>query len=200
MPPPFDPAVDHRQIITVVSGLPRSGTSLMMQLLAAAGREALTDAKRIPDEDNPLGYYEFEKSLKLAKDVSWIPEARGKVVKIVAQLLPFLPRNEHYYVVFMERDLREVIASQKAMLARQGRRGAQLAEQKLSDTYRAQLQRVMKQMARRPELRRLTINYGDLLANPIAGTERLARFLGEPFDCVAAAAAVRPDLRRQKQS
>lgn len=200
MPLSFDPAVDHRQIITVVTGLPRSGTSLMMQLLAAAGREALTDAKRVPDEDNPLGYYEFEKSLKLAKDVSWIPEARGKVVKIVAQLLPFLPRNEHYHVVFMERDLREVIASQKAMLARQGRRGAQLAEQKLSDTYRTQLQRVIKQIARRPELRRLTINYGDLLANPAAGTERLARFLGEPFDGAAATSAVRPDLRRQKQS
>jgi hypothetical protein len=99
----------------------------------------------------------------------------------------------------MERDLREVIASQKAMLARQGRRGAQLAEQKLSDTYHAQLQRVLKQIGRRPELRRLTINYGDLLANPTAGTERLARFLGEPFDGTAAAAAVRPDLRRQKQ-
>jgi len=199
-PPPFDSTVDRSRIITVVSGLPRSGTSLMMQLLVAAGREALTDAKRSPDEDNPLGYYELEKSLNLAKDVSWIPEARGKVVKIVAQLLPRLPRNEHYHIIFMERTLSEVIASQKAMLARQGRRGAQLEEQKLSDTYLAQLRRVRRQITSRREMRAFTVNYGELVANPAAGSELLARFLGEPFNCRAAAAAVRPNLHRQKQS
>jgi tetratricopeptide (TPR) repeat protein len=197
-PPAFDPAVAPGQIITVVSGLPRSGTSLMMQLLVAAGREALTDARRIPDEDNPLGYYEFEKTLKLAKDVSWIPEARGKVVKIIAQLLPFLPRNEHYHVVLMERELGEVIASQKAMLARQGRQGAALDERQLSETYRAQLLRVRQQLAHRPETRTLSVNYSELLADPASGAERLACFLGRPFDCIAAAAAVRPELRRQK--
>ncbi len=159
----------------------------------------MSDAKRIPDEDNPLGYLEFEKTLNLAKDVSWIPEARGKVVKIVAQLLPLLPRNEHYHVVLMDRNLNEVIASQKAMLARQGRRGAELEEQKLSATYRAQLQRVRQQIARRPEMRILAVNYGELLGNPGAGAERLALFLGEPFSCMAAAAAVRPELRRQRQ-
>ncbi len=199
IPAAFDEGTDPSRIITVVSGLPRSGTSLMMQLLVAAGREALSDAKRIPDEDNPLGYLEFEKTLNLAKDVSWIPEARGKVVKIVAQLLPLLPRNEHYHVVLMDRNLNEVIASQKAMLARQGRRGAELEEQKLSATYRAQLQRVRQQIARRPEMRILAVNYGELLGNPGAGAERLARFLGEPFSCMAAAAAVRPELRRQRQ-
>lgn len=199
IPAAFGADTESSRVITVVSGLPRSGTSLMMQLLAAAGRATLTDAKRIPDEDNPLGYYEFEKTLKLAKDVSWIPEARGKVVKIVAQLLPFLPRNEHYCLVFMERNLNEVIASQKAMLLRQGRKGAELDEQKLSETYQAQLQRVRQHLARRPEMRTLSVNYSALLADPASGAERLALFLGQPFDRVRATAAVRPELRRQKQ-
>src|SRR5206468_12634935 len=93
------------QIITVVSGLPRSGTSLMMQLLTAAGRETLSDGKRAADEDNPLGYFEFEKTPELAKDISWLPQARGKAVKVVAQLLPMLPRYENYQVIFMQRYL-----------------------------------------------------------------------------------------------
>ena len=198
LPPVFGGEVDPRRIITVVSGLPRSGTSLMMQLLVAAGRAALTDGKRPSDADNPLGYLEFEKVLHLAKDAAWIPEARGKVIKIVAQLLPLLPRNEHYRVILMERNLHEVIASQRAMLTRQGRRGAELAARKLSETYSAQLQRVRKQISRRPEMRMLAVHYGELLADPASSTERLALFLGEPFDRIAAAGAVRPELRRQK--
>lgn len=190
--------VDHNQIITVVSGLPRSGTSLMMQLLVAAGREALTDGKRGADADNPLGYYEYEQVLDLAKDTAWIPQARGKVVKIVAQLLPYLPRTEHYHVIFMERNLGEVIASQRAMLERQGRRGAELDAQKLAETYITQLTRLQKQLAARPELRVLPVNYNQLLAEPVSVLPQLAEFLGAPFDAVRAAAAIRPDLRRQK--
>jgi hypothetical protein len=200
VPAPFGPEVDPGTIIVVVSGLPRSGTSMMMQVLVAAGREALADAKRVPDEDNPLGYFEFEKTRELAKDTSWLPQARGKVVKIVAQLLPFLPRDERYHIIFMERNLAEVIASQNAMLARQGRRGADLDEQKLLETYTAQLQRVSSQLARRPEIRTLPVNYGALLSDRVAGMDRLAQFLGEPFNRKAAAEAVRLELRRQNLS
>ena len=198
--PAFGPEVDPTQIITIVSGLPRSGTSLMMQLLVAGGREALTDAKRAADEDNPLGYLEFEKAAELAKDTSWLQQGRGKVVKIVAQLLPHLPANEHYQIIFMERDLTEVIASQKAMLARRSRRGAELEEQKLRETYTTQLNRVHTQLARRPEVRLLTVNYSDLVADPIAQVSALAEFLGAPFDLRAAANAVRPELQHQKAS
>jgi tetratricopeptide (TPR) repeat protein len=198
MPAVFGPEVDQHKIITVVSGLPRSGTSMMMQLLVAAGREALTDNKRAADEDNQLGYFEFEKTLELAKDVSWLPQARGKVVKIVAQLLPYLPRDEHYNVIFMERDLAEVIASQKAMLARQGRRGADLEEQQLVATYTSQLRRIQAQLERRPEIRSLRMNYGELVANPAREVVRLASFMGEPFDSQGALRAVNPQLRRQK--
>jgi len=200
LPVPFGAQVDRGQVITVVSGLPRSGTSLMMQLLIAAGREALADGKRAADEDNPLGYFEFEQARDLAKDASWLTQARGKVIKIVAQLLPALPPGEHYNVIFMERNLAEVIASQNAMLARQGRPGAALDGQQLLDTYAAQLRTVRAQLARRPCMRVLGVNYGELLANPVAGVDRVALFLGDPFDRPAAATAVRPQLQRQKKA
>ena len=191
---PPDPA----RIITVVSGLPRSGTSLMMQLLAAAGRETLSDAKRAADEDNPLGYFELEKTLELAKDVSWLPGARGKAVKIVAQLLPMLPRNEHYQVIFMQRDLNEVIASQRAMLARRGVLGASLGEAELATTFADQLERVHRHLEGRREFRELLVDYGELVSDPVAAVERVADFVGAPFDRAAAARSVRPELRRQK--
>jgi predicted AlkP superfamily phosphohydrolase/phosphomutase/tetratricopeptide (TPR) repeat protein len=198
LPAPFVPGVDARRIITVVSGLPRSGTSMMMQLLVAAGREALTDARRAPDEDNPLGYFEFARTTELATDASWLPQARGKVVKIVAQLLPWLPSGEHYNLIFMERSLAEVIASQNAMLDRQGRSGAELDGPQLMETYRAQLHGVGERLARRADLRTLRVNYAELVADPEGGVDTLALFLGEPFIRQAAARSVRPELQRQK--
>jgi len=197
-PAPFAPEVDRSRIITVVSGLPRSGTSMMMQLLAAGGLEPLTDNKRVADEDNPLGYLEFEKAPELATDRSWLPQARGKAVKIVAQLLSFLPPGEHYHVIFMERNLDEVVASQTAMLVRQGRSGAKLDAGQLKETYTAHLQRVRAQLARRADVRLLPVDYAELLANPVPGVERVARFLGGPFNCETARATMHPNLRRQK--
>jgi hypothetical protein len=173
---------------------------MMMQLLAGAGRQVLTDSKRAPDHDNPLGYFEFENTTQLATDSSWLPQARGKVVKIVAQLLPFLPSTEHYQIIFMERNLAEVVSSQKAMLARQRRQGAELNDDQLIAVYSQQLQRVRNQLVRRREIRTLTVSYAELLAQPGAGLERLAQFLGKPFDTHAAAQTIRPDLRRQTQA
>ncbi len=198
IPPPFGEKIRREEIITVVSGLPRSGTSMTMQILAAAGRQPLTDSNRPPDEDNPLGYFEFQKTPNLAKDASWLPEARGKVIKIVAQLLPSLPAHEYYEIIFMERELSEIVASQAAMLARQGRRGASITPEKLLETYRAQVQFILAQMKRRNKLRVLSVRYADLLAEPRAGIRRIAEFLGAPFNSEAAARAVRPELRRQK--
>jgi len=170
----------------------------MMQLLTAAGRDTLSDGKRAADEDNPLGYFEFEKTPELANDVSWLPQARGKALKIVAQLLPMLPRNENYQIIFMQRDLSEVIASQKAMLARRGVNGANIEEQELATTYAAQLERVLRHLEARPEFRTLRVHYGELVAEPAAVVERVAHFVGAPFDCAAAVCSVRPELRRQK--
>ena len=102
--------------ITIVSGLPRSGTSMMMQMLQAGGLPAFTDAKRAADGDNPRGYLEHEKATQLARDSDWIAEARGHAVKIVAQLLLYLPRDERYRVI-LDRDI-EIVGSQNAMLDR----------------------------------------------------------------------------------
>src|SRR5436853_6777630 len=107
--------------IVVVSGLPRSGTSLMMQLLDAGGIPIVTDNVRAPDTDNPRGYCEFERVKSLKRDASWLPGIRGKAVKMVSQLLYDLPANEKYKVIFMECDLHEVVASQEKMLIRLGR-------------------------------------------------------------------------------
>jgi hypothetical protein len=157
----------------------------------------LTDNKRGPDEDNPLGYFEFEKATGLSKDGSWVPSARGKVVKLVAQLLPFLPADEYCQIILMKRDLREVIASQTAMLERQGRRRSGLDEAELARTYSDQMKRVVKALAARPRTRALVVDYAELLAEPEAGVGRIASFLGGSFNREAALAAVHPELRRQ---
>lgn len=193
--PPFD--IDASHVITVVSGLPRSGTSLMMQLLAAGGIEPLTDALRPADEDNALGYFEFQKATQLATDRRWLPEARGRAVKIVAQLLPSLPAAEHFQVIVMRRDLREVVASQKAMLTRQKRPITSLMDAELMDVYATQLRRVLKQMTGRSNVRLLEVNYGELLLSPANQVERIAHFLGGAFCVEAAVQAIRPELRRQ---
>src|SRR5262249_17521850 len=104
---------ERSRTVTIVAGLPRSGTSMMMQMLAAAGLPVYTDEKRIADEDNPRGYLEHGRAAALHQDSTWIGEARGKAVKIVAHLLRFLPAGEQYRVIFMHRDLDEVIASQR---------------------------------------------------------------------------------------
>jgi len=192
-----DPPSDRSQLITVVAGLPRTGTSMMMQMLAAAGLPPFTDQKRQADEDNPRGYLEHEQTTHLHEDASWISDARGKAVKIAAQLIPYLPNGERYRVIFMHRDLREVAASQRAMLERLGRKGAALTDQELMRTFTRQLVRVQTWLKQHPEIPVLAVNYSRALADPKRTASRLARFLGSPFDDHAAAQAVEPSLCRQ---
>ena len=127
---------DH--FITIVSGLPRSGTSLMMQMLEAGGMELLTDGRRVPDEHNPRGYFEHEGVKHSRNDLSWLDHAAGKAVKVIHLLLLHLPAGRDYRVVFMERDIQEVIASQRAMLKQQGRTGAALSDAKLAEIFESQ--------------------------------------------------------------
>src|SRR5687768_1736541 len=109
-----------RDVITVVSGLPRSGTSMMMKMLEAGGLEPVVDHVRKPDEDNPKGYYEFERVKALENDREWLPEAKGKFVKVISMLLRHLPADHRFKVIFMQRNMPEVLASQKKMLVRRG--------------------------------------------------------------------------------
>jgi tetratricopeptide (TPR) repeat protein len=200
--PQFDrsdvaPPEDRSQVVTVVAGLPRTGTSMMMQMLGAAGLPAYADEHRPADSDNPRGYFEHEQATRLHRDAAWIPRARGKAVKIVAHLLPYLPAGEQYRLIFMHRNIQEVVASQRAMLERLGRKGGELGDARLIRTYTQQLVQVQTWLRRRAEIPVLAVNYAEALADPAATAARLARFLGEPFDAQAATAAIEPALRRQ---
>jgi predicted AlkP superfamily phosphohydrolase/phosphomutase/tetratricopeptide (TPR) repeat protein len=184
--------------ITVVSGLPRSGTSMMMRMLAAGGLAPLTDSDRPPDADNPHGYFEFSPARRLRDDASWLPQAAGKAVKLVAQLLLNLPSGPQYQVVFMRRDLDEVLASQDVMLRRQDRSGGRLAPDKLRAVFVAQMEEVERVLAARPAISMLAVEYRDAVTAPIATAARVNRFLGGVLDEAAMAAAVDPALWRQR--
>ena len=192
-------SVPPSEIITVVSGLPRSGTSMMMQMLDRGGMTPFTDGKRVPDPDNPKGYYEHEKATQLGRDQSWIPDVRGKCVKIVAQLLPMLPRNgEKYRIVFMDRDLREIARSQASMLERLGRSGGDLSETKLMSTLDSHVGGIEKWMSIHPNLQCIFVDYADVLKDPAGVASRLNAFFGGILDEQAMCTAVDPSLQRQR--
>jgi hypothetical protein len=193
-----DPPADRSRVVTVVAGLPRSGTSMMMQMLAAGGIAPYTDGRRMADEDNPRGYLEHERATRLQEDASWIPEARGKAVKVVATLVRHLPPDEEYRIVFMMRNLDEVIASQRAMLERLGRKGARLTDRALQRTYAAHLVQVQQWLRAHPKIAVLPVDYAEAVGNAAQVAEEIARFVGGRFDMAAAAAAVDGGLRRQK--
>jgi Sulfotransferase domain len=183
--------------IVIVSGLPRSGTSLMMQLLEAGGIEVVTDHVRSADTDNPRGYHEFERVKKIKQDASWIPEIRGKAIKLVSQLLYDLPANEAYRVIFMERDLDEVIASQEKMLARLGQPAAPRAE--IGRAFGLHLRRLHAWLAERPHFAVLRVRYADVVARPDAEAELVNAFLGRRLDIACAIRAVDPALYRNRK-
>jgi len=151
-------------MITVVSGLPRSGTSLMMQILKAGGIEILTDDIRKPDENNPKGYYEFEKVKSLKSDNSWLPLAEGKAVKVIAQLIPFLPLEHEYGVVFMERNVEEILISQDKMIERMGGKKVQIDKSILKATFQKQADTVKKHLTNN-NISFTVVNYNELIMN-----------------------------------
>ena len=150
--------------IIIVSGLPRSGTSLMMQMLASGGILTVTDNVRTADTDNPRGYYELEKVKKIKEDASWLPETRGKAFKMVSQLLFDLPPNEHYRIIFMERDLDEMLVSQEAMLQRRARAAAPREE--IKRAFEKHLERLRDWLAEQPNMEVFYVKYSDLIKAP----------------------------------
>jgi hypothetical protein len=184
--------------IIVVSGLPRSGTSLMMQLISAGGVPALVDHVRTPDTDNPRGYYEFERVKKVKDDATWLPDARGKVVKMVSQLLYDLPTTERYRIVFMERDLDEVLDSQEKMLIRLGHPVAPRAE--IARAFEMHLNRLHKWLAEQPNFTVLRVRYADVIARPSEEVGRVNLFLGGHLNVEAACVTVDPSLYRNKRA
>ena len=188
-------------IITVVSGLPRSGTSMMMKMLEAGGLPPLTDNLRTADEDNPKGYYEFERVKQLPKgDVAWLPDAQGKVVKVIAALLPYLPGGYHYRVVFIQRAMPEVLASQKQMLIRRGEDPNKIPDDVLAKLFEKHLKQVNDWVSQQPNVERLDVNYNEMLKNPQPFIAQIDAFLGHQLDKAKMAAVVDPSLHRQRKA
>ena len=186
--------------IVVVSGLPRSGTSMMMKMLGAGGLELATDEIRSADEDNPKGYFELEKVKELdkTKDKNWVAGYRGKVIKVISFLLMDLPPGSAYKVVFMRRNLDEVIASQNKMLDRRGEeRGSD--DEKMIGLYNTHLRKVEFLLRHRKNYESLDVDYKQALEQPREYAERVRRFLGMPLDVERMAEVVDPELYRNRR-
>lgn len=186
-------------MITIVSGLPRSGTSMMMRILEAGGMPVLTDGVRAADVDNPNGYYEFEPAKTTREDPSWLTQAECKAVKMVYKLLFDLPPDRTYQVIFIQRTLTEVIASQNRMLARmgQGTTGV-VADRAWVTGFAAEIAATRAWLRARPCFRVLFINYNRLLSAPADPLTSVNTFLGGHLDKTAMRAAIDPRLYRQR--
>ena len=183
--------------IIVVSGLPRSGTSMAMQMLAAAGLEIYTDNQRQPDENNPKGYFEADATKGMAKDNAWVKDCRGKVIKVVAPVVPLLPQQERYRVLFMHRNLKEVIASQNRMLERLGKKGGDIGDDRMKEILIHQLMRAAQTVGGHGNPF-LTISYENAIKDPENTAQKIAEFLGMELDIAAMVAAVDSSLHREK--
>lgn len=187
------------QFITIVSGLPRSGTSMMMKMVDAGGIPPLTDELRAADEDNPKGYYEFERVKQMDKgDTGWVPEARGKAVKVISALLKFLPTTEEYRVIFIRRNIDEILASQRKMLIHRGEDPDRQDDAQMKVLFEKHLRSVEEWLASRRNVRTLYVHYSDMLGNPKPQIERVNAFLGGKLDTARMAEVVDPALYRNR--
>lgn len=184
--------------IVVVSGLPRSGTSMLMRVLEAGGLPAVTDHLRTPDIDNPQGYYEFERVKRLPQgDTGWLDAARGKCVKVISALLMHLPPGYSYAVILMHRNIDEVLNSQRKMLANRGQTASDG-----DDEMRAMLLQhvadVRGWLADQPNITLLDVDYNAMVADPAAWVAQINVFLGGGLDVAAMRAAVDITLYRNR--
>ena len=171
----------HKEII-VVSGLPRSGTSMMMKMLEQGGLEIVTDALRSADDDNPNGYYEFETVKRLPEgQIAWLGEAQGKVVKVISALLEYLPAQYHYKVIFMERAIGEVLASQKKMLVNRQEESA-VDDAEMQAQFQKHVMAAKFWLARQPNISVLYVDYNKMLAAPDQYCQSVVDFLDMGLD------------------
>lgn len=186
--------------IVVVSGLPRSGTSMAMKMLEAGGLQAIQDGIRTADEDNPKGYYEDERVKDLHQDVdrSWLQASRGKVVKIISFLLTHLPEDNNYKIIFMRRKFEEVLASQAKMLERRNET-SETSDEQMVEVYKDHLWKVNRLLKRKPCFETLEIEYSSVLENPKKEADRISDFLGGTLDAEKMAGMVDSNLYRNRR-
>ncbi|MEZ5331816.1 MAG: sulfotransferase [Thermoanaerobaculia bacterium] len=185
--------------VIVVSGLPRSGTSMAMKMLEAGGVPLVTDGQREADIDNPKGYFEDERVLRLAEeaDKAWLRGSRGKAIKIISYLLRHLPPENNYKILFMRRDLTEVLASQAKMLERRGEPNA-TEDERMRQLFETDLWKAGYFMKHAAHVEALEIHYSEVLADPEGHAYRIAEFVGAELDVEKMAQVVDPDLYRNR--
>jgi hypothetical protein len=191
--------MSERNWVTVVSGIPRSGTSLMMRMLDAGGIPALTDGARRADTHNPHGYFEYEPVKRLAADSSWMETARGKSLKVIYRLLRHLPAGIPYRVLLMERDLHEVFDSQHDMLVSRGDAAVDQSSDRLIALLAGELEETKKWLSEQPHVAVLAVRHRAVITNPTAQAREISDFLGGGLDEEAMAAAVDPSLYRHRR-
>ena len=189
----------ERHVITIVSGLPRSGTSMMMRMLEAGGMPLLTDGIRTADDDNPKGYYEFERVKQIENDQAWLEDARGKAVKMIAALLKYLPAEYEYHVIFMRRNVAEVLASQRRMLVHRGEATDAVPDERMADLFQKHVEQVEAWLAQQPNMAVLYVEHGDVLENAVSEARRISEFVSGALEVEAMAAAVDRSLYRQRK-
>jgi len=192
------PQKQENKRVVVVSGLPRSGTSMMMKMLAEGGLASVVDNLREADEDNPNGYFEIEE-VKALKDgqTRWIYEAPGKVVKVISYLLEFLPKDLNFDVIFMDREIHEVLASQKKMLARRSEVST-ISDEEMEKQYREHLKAVKYWLPRQPNMRVMYVKYDQMVKSPQTLVPSIVEFLELPLNPEAMIAVPNPSLYRNR--
>ncbi len=186
--------------IIVVSGLPRSGTSMLMKMLKAGGLELFEDGQRQADEDNPRGYFELEKVKTLDKqpDKAWLKEVRGKAIKVISQLLPDLPPENTYQVLFINRHLDEVLASQDKMLVRRGKEVEPGSHERMRDLFEKHLRTTKSWLAANNNFQVLELDYAQVISDPVPQASRIRSFLDRGLDVGRMASVVEEALYRNR--
>jgi hypothetical protein len=168
--------------VIIVSGLPRSGTSMMMKMLAEGGLQIVTDAFRQADDDNPNGYFELETVKSLPEgNFIWLKNAGGKVVKVISSLLEYLPSQYSYKVIFMERELKEILTSQKKMLSNRNE-SSKLDDSEMEIQFQNHLAAMKAWLVRQANIEVLYVNFNSLIANPKPICDRISNFISIPLD------------------
>lgn len=188
------------EAITIVSGLPRSGTSMLMKMLEAGGIPPLTDKIRTADDDNPKGYYEFERVKAMDKgDTEWVKDAQGKSVKVISALLKYLPSENQYKIIYIRRNMPEILASQRKMLIRRGEDPDKMDDEQMAALFNKHVAQVEKWLAEQPNMDVLYVHYSDILSDPQPQIKKINEFLGGGLDTAGMSSVVDPALYRNRQ-
>jgi hypothetical protein len=186
------------EFLTIVSGLPRSGTSMMMRMLDIGGMPVLIDHIRVADDDNPKGYYEYEAVKRTKEDPSWLNGSAGKAVKLVYRLLYDLPKDRSYRVLFMKRKLEEVLASQRTMLERKGAGSDQISDEQMQALFRRELNAFYDWVPQQKHIEMIAVDYNQVQQDPAVEIQRVQEFLGGMLNVAAMADVVDASLYRNR--